>query len=366
MLGIAWPTMRSSLDAPFAGLGLLVAAMTVAQFASSAASGLLRERLGTIALLLAALAAAAGGLAVFAIATGWWATIIASAVLGCGLGLLDAAVNTEAALRGDIRFMGALHGAWAIGASLGPPLVGATLVTSDSWRPAYLTAAAAFALLGVATHAARSDLWYIPELEASPSGERSIGGTVVFGCALMFVYVGIELGAGQWTYARLTSDGSLGEGLAGLAVFLYWSALAAGRVGLAALGDRIAPARLFDLSVFGALAGTLAFWLLPAPIAALIALPALGAALSVFVPVLLYLTPRRIGTDAAPRAIGYQVAAGMIGGAALPGAIGLLMQSIAVSALGPSLVILAIVLAGLHLASSRSVGEPSYARQLFR
>ena len=44
--------MRVSLDAPFVGLGLLVAAMTIAQFAASAASGLLRERLGTIALLL--------------------------------------------------------------------------------------------------------------------------------------------------------------------------------------------------------------------------------------------------------------------------------------------------------------------------
>src|SRR6266567_353623 len=98
MLGIAWPSMRVSLDAPFVGLGVLVVAMTVAQFAASAASGLLRERLGTIALLLLSVAAAAGGLAIFAIASGWWATIMASAV-------------------------GALHGAWAIGASLGPPLV---------------------------------------------------------------------------------------------------------------------------------------------------------------------------------------------------------------------------------------------------
>ena len=45
--------MRASLDAPFAGLGLLFAAMTVPQFAASATSGLLRERLGTIALILA-------------------------------------------------------------------------------------------------------------------------------------------------------------------------------------------------------------------------------------------------------------------------------------------------------------------------
>ncbi len=366
MLGIAWPSMRVSLDAPFVGLGVLVAAMTVAQFAASAASGLLRERLGTIALLLASVAAAAGGLAIFAIASGWWATILASAVLGCGVGLLDAAVNTEAALRGDIRFMGALHGAWAIGASLGPPLVGATLVASDSWRPAYVAAAAAFALLGVAMYAVRSDLVGVPELDAEATGERGIGRTVVLGCALMFVYVGIELGAGQWTYTRLTVDGSSSEGVAGLAVFLYWSALAAGRIALAVFGDRVAPARLFDLSVFGALASTVGFSVLPPPVAALLALPCLGASLSVFVPVLFYLTPRRIGSAAAPRAIGYQVAAGMIGGASLPAAVGVLMQLIDVAVLGPCLVTMAAVLAGLHVASSRSVGSRTYVRQLFR
>ncbi|MGH2472694.1 MAG: MFS transporter [Candidatus Limnocylindria bacterium] len=357
MLGIAWPSMRASLDAPFAGLGLLVAAMTVAQFAASAASGLLRERLGTIALLLASVGAAAGGLAIFAIASGWWATILASAVLGCGLGLLDAAANTEAALRGDIRFMGALHGAWAIGASLGPPLVGATLVVSDSWRPTYFVAAAAFALLGVATYAVRSDLSAAPELEADATGERSIGRTVILGCALMFVYVGVELGAGQWTYTRFTVDGSLGVGLAGLAVFLFWSALAAGRVALAAYGDRVPTPHLFDLSVFGTLASALGFWVLPPPLAALVALPLLGAALSVFVPVLLYLTPRRIGSAAAPRAIGYQVAAGMIGGATLPAAVGVLMQWIDVAVLGPCLVAMAVVLTGLHVASTRPVGS---------
>jgi fucose permease len=335
--------------------------MTVAQFAASAASGLLRERLGTIVLLLASVAAAAAGLAIFAIADGWWATILASAILGCGLGLLDAAVNTEAALRGDVRFMGALHGAWAIGASLGPPLVGATLVAGDSWRPAYFLASGAFALLGLATYAVRSDLEDAPELDAEASGERSVGGTVILGCALMFVYVGIELGAGQWTYTRFTSDGSLSGGFAGLAVFLFWSALAAGRIALAVFGARVATARLFDLSVFTTLASALGFWLLPPPIAALVALPSLGAALSVFVPLLLYLTPRRIGSAAAPRAIGYQVAAGMIGGASLPAAVGLLMQSIDVGVLGPCLVTMSVVLVALHVLSTRPAGSQRYA-----
>jgi fucose permease len=262
--------------------------------------------------------------------------------------------------------MGALHAAWAIGASLGPPLIGATLVASESWRPAYVVAAAAFAVLGAATYLVRSDLRTVPELEASPTGERTIGRTVILGCALMFVYVGIELGAGQWTYTRFTADASLSDGLAGLAVFLYWSALAAGRIALAVLGDRVAPARLFDVSVFGALASAVGFSVLPPPAAALLALPCLGAALSVFVPILLYLTPRRVGSAAAPRAIGYQVAAGMIGGASLPAVVGLFMQSIDVAVLGPCLVTMAVVLTGLHVASTRPFGSRTYVRQLFR
>ena len=104
-------------------------------------------------------------------------------------------------------------------------------------------------------------------------------------------------------------------------------------------------------------ASTVAFSVLPASAAALLALPCLGLTLSVFVPVLLYLTPRRIGSAAAPRAIGYQVAAGMIGGASLPAVVGLLMQSIDVAVLGPCLVTMATVLAALHIASTRSVAR---------
>ena len=360
MLGVAWPSMRVSLDAPLAGLGALVSAMTVAQFAASGVSGLLRERLGTIALLLTAAIVGAAGLVFFAVASGWWATIVAALLLGGGLGLLDAAVNTEAALRGDLRFMGALHGAWAIGASLGPPLVGAMFAVTESWRPAYALAAAAFALLAVVIWITRRDLEAAPEIPADTPGDRPVGRTVVLGCALMFVYVGIELGAGQWSYTRLVVDGSLTDALAGGAVFLYWSALAGGRVALALFGDRVAPSRLFDLSVFGALASTVAFAALPASIAAAVALPCLGLALSVFVPVLLYLTPRRIGAAASPRAIGYQVAAGMIGGAALPAAVGVVMQTVDVAALGPCLVAMAAALAALHVASSRTAEARTY------
>jgi hypothetical protein len=69
--------------------------------------------------------------------------------------------------------------------------------------------------------------------------------------------------------------------------------------------------------------------------------------------VLIYVTPQRVGHETAPHAIGYMVAAGMLGGATLPAATGLLMQNSGVAVLGPTLVVLAVVLALLHRISLR-------------
>jgi len=347
-------SIRAALDAPLAGLGVLLAAMTMTQFGSSGLSGAVRERFGTTALLIVPTALAAGGLALFAVADSWPMIIAAAAILGAGLGLLDAAVNMEAALKRGVRFMGALHASWALGATLGPVLIGAVLVATGSWRLGYAVASLAFIALAVATYLARVDIGTVPEREDAPATSTRPRRTIVMGMALLFVYVGIELGAGQWSFTRLTADRALTDEIAGLAVFLYWSALTAGRIALALFGDRIGSTRLFDLSVGGALTSAVAFWLLPPPIAALIALPCIGVSLSVFVPLLLYLTPRRVGREAAPRAIGYQVAAGMIGGAVLPAGIGVVMQSSGVSTLGLCLSALALTLGGLHLAARRA------------
>jgi len=351
MLGIAWPSMRAHLDAPLAGLGVVLAAMTVTEFGSSALSGIVRARFGTVALLLLPTALAAGGLLLFTLAQTWPTIIVAAAVLGAGLGLLDAGFNTEAALRRGIRFMGALHASWAVGATLGPPLIGLVLVIAGSWRLGYAIAALAFVAFGIAMYLARGDLAATPEGENAPIATRDARRASVMAGALMFVYVGIELGAGQWSFTRLTVDGALTEGVAGLAVFLYWSALAAGRIALALVGDRIAAAQLVDLSVAGAIASAIAFWILPPPIAALVALPSIGLSLSVFVPLLLYLIPRRVGRAAAPHVIGYLVAAGMIGGAVLPAGIGLVLQATGVSSLGTCLTALAATFGVLHLAA---------------
>lgn len=152
----------------WAGLGVLLAAITLAEFAASGLSGFIRERYGTIVLLVVPTLLAAAGLTLFAVALSWSTMIAAAAILGAGLGLLDAAVNMEAALRQGVRFMGALHASWAVGATLGPVLIGVALVASGSYRIGYAVAAIAFVVLAIAAVLARQDLDATAETDDAP------------------------------------------------------------------------------------------------------------------------------------------------------------------------------------------------------
>jgi fucose permease len=117
------------------------------------------------------------------------------------------------------------------------------------------------------------------------------------------------------------------------------------------LGNRIAPDRLLDISVGMSAVGALAFWLAPPLWSALVALPILGAAVSVIFPLLLSITPARVGTAMTSHAVGYELAAGTLGGGGLPALTGLVLQSAGVLSLGPLLAAMAAGLAVLHLSS---------------
>src|SRR2546426_9543149 len=113
-------------------------------------------------------------------------------------------------------------------------------------------------------------------------------------------------------------------------------------------GNRIALDRLLDISVGVSALGALAFWLTPPPVAALIALPILGAAVSVIFPLLLSITPTRVGTEMTSRAVGYELAAGTLGGGGLPALTGLILQAAGLLTLGPLLTIFAAGLPVVH------------------
>jgi fucose permease len=167
-----------------------------------------------------------------------------------------------------------------------------------------------------------------------------------------FAYTGVEVGVGFWGYSLLVDRG-IDTGQATFGIVVYWSALTVGRFSIAAIGRRVTPRQVLAAAIIGAIAGTLVLWAggagsTPSTGLSIAALVVIGGSLAGIFPSLVALTPDRLGTDGAAAAIGWQLATASLGGSTTPAIIGVVATRVGVSAIAPSLVVAALLLAAVH------------------
>ena len=336
--GVAWPGMRSDLDRPLADLGTFLAVAAVGYLVVAMSTGRLARRWDLEGLVLRATLSSAVGLATIAFAPGWPVTLLGSLLCGAGAGGMDTGFNAAVALREDGRLMGILHAGYGVGAAVGPVVVGASLALGQGWRPGYVVFGAASALLALVL--AGRDLGDAPtqEVLGSPRG-------VLVPCLAFLVYVSLEVTVGQWAFTSLTEHRGLGELAASIWVALYWIALTAGRLWLGLWGHRVATRTLLGGSAVGAVAAGVALWVGGSwsPLGLLVA----GLALSVVFPLLMLVTPSRVGAERAAAAIGWQTASACLGGAAGPAVAGVVLERVGIQAYGPITLVMAVLLAAV-------------------
>ena len=166
--------------------------------------------------------------------------------------------------------------------------------------------------------------------------------------SLFFVYTGLEVVAGQWTFSVLTDARGVGVGAAGIAVSAYWASLTLGRVAFGALAARHSSVRLLRVALVGASTAALTLWLAPQPAVAFSGLAALGFTFGPIFPLLVTMTPGRVGPRHVTQAIGIQVAVAYLGTAILPGTAGVLASSVGLQSVPPLLFTGTVVLAVLY------------------
>ena len=339
--GVAWADMRSELDRPLADLGTFLTASTAGYLTIATSTGRLAKRWGVEGLVRRATLSSASGLLLVAVAPSWPFVLLGGLVAGAGAGGMDTGFNAAVALREDGRLMGLLHAGYGIGAAAGPLVVGASLAAGGGWRPGYVVFAAASALL-VLPLAGRS-LGEAPAQEAmgSPRG-------MVLACLAFAVYVSLEVTIGQWAFTALTEHRGLADLTASIWVSLYWVALTAGRLWLGLAGHRVPVHRLLRVAVAGAAGAAVLLWAggPVAPAGLLVA----GLALSVVFPLLMLLTPERVGAERAAAAIGWQTAAAGVGAAAGPTLAGIVLGTAGIEAYGPIAFGLAVALGAVVVA----------------
>ena len=362
MLGVAWPSIRSTFGQPLAGLGVVLLGLTCGYLAGSAASGFVEARFGTAAVLAAGFGASACAMLAFATAPGWPLFVAGALVLGLGAGSVDAGANAYVALEHGVRPLNLLHACYGLGAALGPAVMTTLLIAGGVWRLAYVgMIGAELALLAAVAFTWRS--WSRGRRSSAPNRRPGVAvplALVAVSLAMFFVYTAVEVGAGQWSYSFLTRARAAPIQAAGLAVSGYWTGLTLGRLAAAAAGASVRPLRLLHASV-ALMVGALAIywwgghWL---PVE-LLALAAAGFGLGPIFPALVALTPARVGPAAASRVVGFQIAAASAGGSLGPAGIGVVLQAGGPGLLTPCLVAGAAVLASLHLATSLLMREPA-------
>ncbi len=334
--GVTWGGMRAELDRPLADLGMFLAVQAVGYLAVATSTGRLAARWGVEGLVMRATLTSAAGLALIAAGPAWPAVLVGALLAGAGAGGMDAGFNAAVALRSDARLMGLLHAGYGVGAAIGPVVAGVALASGAGWRPAYALFALASLLLALVLRGRAMG-------EAPPQVAMGSPRGLLLPCLTFFVYVSLELTVGQWAFTSLTEHRGLGALAASVWVGVYWVGLTAGRFWLGITGHRVATGRLLGLSVVGVTGGALLLWL-GGPIAPLGLLVA-GLALSVVFPLLMLLTPERVGSERATAAVGWQAAAAGVGAAAGPALAGVILEAAGIAAYGPITLAMAAALA---------------------
>ena len=356
LLGVAWPSIRNSFGLPLDSLGLLLAFGTAGYLTSSFLSGRILRVLPIGTVLALSTAAAATALLGYALTPLWPLMLVLGFVGGLGGGAVDAGLNAYGASHFSARILNWLHAFFGLGTTAGPLIVTGVLSAGASWRYAYVVVGSAQVALAITFFLTRGRWLRVAETATEdappvvPARTRdTLGRPLVWlGMLVFFVYTGVELIAGQWTYSLLTLGRGVTASTAGIWVSLYWGGLLVGRVLFGVIADRVPLTQTLRLCMLATAAGALLFWLEPTRTLALIGLMMIGFFLAPIFASLISLTPNRVGRTHADSAIGFQIAAAGLGGAALTGLVGIFAHAFGLWVVGAALLFFALLLLGLY------------------
>ncbi|MDB4973454.1 MAG: major facilitator superfamily 1 [Myxococcaceae bacterium] len=351
VLGAAWPSMQQELQLPLDAAGAILLVTTLGVVLSSVASGRLRARWGTGAVLLGSTALAACALLAMSLAQSGLHVLAIALCAGLGGGAIDASLNDYVARNHSARQLTWLHACWGIGAATAPLIVGGVLAQGHSFRVAYVALAALELSLALAFLRTRTE-W--TSAAAAPPSARvgppaQLRGTAHASVALFYVYGGLESGTGLWVSSLLLHTRQATVAAASAAGGVFWGALMLGRVASGLYADQLGAARLLRWGVYCAAGASLLLALPGTPSwLFMVALGALGAALAPIYPLAMHDTPRRYGEPEGSRLVGYQVAAASLGTATLPWLLGATAARTSLTLLPGLLAALSVLLIALE------------------
>lgn len=281
--------------------------------------------------------------------------------VGYATGLLESVLNAYLAeLPRAATLLNRLHAFFGVGALLGP-LVGAALLTVTTWPVVVLVLAVVGIPLAVAARATYPPRRPLGETEPadptqSPPGAAGRGGAALVGAAvrqpaillaatMLTLYVGLELGVGNWAFGYLVEARDLSDLQAGYVVSGYWLGLTLGRFLISPLAARLGltPVGTTYVCLLGISAAAAVTWAAPYAVVAAVSLALLGFFLGPVFPTTMAVLPQLTSAHLVPTAVGVVNAGSVVGGAALPWVIGLFGEEVGAWTLLPIALVLGLL-----------------------
>lgn len=351
MIGVAWPSMRDTFNVPSSALGTLLLLTTIGVLVTSFFNGPIVSRIGIgWAMVLANLLAVVTTLG-YALAESWWLIVAISLLRGISMGVVDAGMNLYFANHFSPRLMNWLHASFGLGAALGPLLMTTLLFQMGvSWRWGYVVMTLVMVVMTagffVTLKRWRTDSTLVEDdqLEAPPIFNTLRQPAVVVGIFLFVAFTGIESVAGNWSFTLLNESRSIDEFIAGQWASFYWWSFTLGRIVFGTFANRLPTMTAIRVCIALTVIGTVLFSFTTVPVLGLLALLLIGFGNAPVFPLLITITPARMGVRHATNAIGFQVAAANLGFAALPALAGFMAER---SAMGFEIVVPMLIVLSL-------------------
>ena len=237
IIGAALPKILDSFGWSYFVAGLVLAANAIAYFSFTFVGGYAIRLMGPRRTVVTGLSISALGLLFFAATPDPLTNILLAALIGVGQGFVEMTVNWTT-LRLDTaktgRPMNLMHGAFAVGAILGPLALAGLLQTGFNWIAVYRGMSGVFAALAVLFLLMPMRLPADTSLTESGAVAQRISthpGYYLSFLALFF-YVGVELGVSNWVAQYFVAAFDYPVSQSALLVSLFWGGLLAGRFGV--------------------------------------------------------------------------------------------------------------------------------------
>ncbi len=245
IIGATLPMILADFRWNYLTGGIVLGAGAVAYFVSTFVAGHLVKHWGPKPTILLALALIVAGLAFFAATPDPAANTLLSALIGLGQGGVEVGLNSTV-LRMDERSTGrpmnVLHGAFAVGAIVGPVAVSLLTLSGLGWVVVYRGMAVIFALMAALIVFAN-----LPSAPPQAAGREEAPARLSANPAYwlsffaLFLYLGVELGVSNWVAEYFVVVFAYPRDASAMLVSLFWLGLLVGRFGVPLLDRGARP-----------------------------------------------------------------------------------------------------------------------------